>query len=424
MKKILFLGSDFYTIDAVKEARKMGLYVITADYLDSTPTKSISDESWLISTTDIEGLTEKCRQAKVSGVFCGASDFNVGNSRLLCKNLNLPLYCSSDYAWKVSRNKYLFKKICMEENVSVAMDYSDLDITKEDDLNKIEYPVVVKPVDLSGNRGMSFCHNKEELLNAYSYAKSLTKENNIVIEKMLQGTEHNAYYAIADGEIRLVSLNELNHDPSQPSNIYTFGRTISRYLPQYLEEINDNLIKVFKKIGCKEGVVWVDTMRDERTGKFYVLEMGYRLAASISSSPLLEKVSGFNAIRWMLECSIGKKHTIDDLPASIAHGKKCTAAAIHMFSKKETVISKIEGLEEIKTIPDITVEMPKMVGTSVRKLATIALICVYAEDCNKLVEKLKKINDLFKVYDEEESILIYYTDYCHIIDTYNESLQA
>ena len=114
MKKLLIIGSDFGTIDIVKEAKKMGLWVIVADYFAYTPTKDLADESWTLSTTDIDALEQKCREENVSAIAYGASDFNIGNVRILCKRLNLPVYCSDDYAWKVSRDKSEFKKVKKE----------------------------------------------------------------------------------------------------------------------------------------------------------------------------------------------------------------------------------------------------------------------------------------------------------------------
>ena len=122
-QKLLVLGSDYGTLRVVKEAHKMNLYVIVADLMNSSPTKDEADESWLISTTDIDTLEAKCRENNVTAVMFGASDFNITNARILCKRLNLPIYCESDYAWKVARDKGEFKKLCKNAGAPVALDY-------------------------------------------------------------------------------------------------------------------------------------------------------------------------------------------------------------------------------------------------------------------------------------------------------------
>ncbi|MBR5948717.1 MAG: hypothetical protein IKZ82_08765, partial [Clostridia bacterium] len=62
MKKLLILGSDFGTLQVVREARALGIYVIVADTMPTSPTKELADEAWLISTTDTDLLIEKCRE--------------------------------------------------------------------------------------------------------------------------------------------------------------------------------------------------------------------------------------------------------------------------------------------------------------------------------------------------------------------------
>ena len=73
--KLLILGSDFVTISVVKEAKKLGIYVIVADLMQNSPTKEEADEAWLISTTDIDLLEQKCKEEKVIAIMFGASDF-------------------------------------------------------------------------------------------------------------------------------------------------------------------------------------------------------------------------------------------------------------------------------------------------------------------------------------------------------------
>ena len=100
--KLLIIGSDYGVIDIIKEAHKMGAYVIVADYYETTPAKKLADESWTVSTTDIDKLEELSRKTGVEAVFMGASDFNINNGRQLCKRLGLPIYCESDRAWEVA----------------------------------------------------------------------------------------------------------------------------------------------------------------------------------------------------------------------------------------------------------------------------------------------------------------------------------
>lgn len=416
IEKLLILGSDFGTISVVKEAHKAGMYVIVADLMETSPSKEEADEAWLISTTDIDGLEAKCREIGVTAIMFGASDFNISNCRILCKRLGLPIYCDNDDTWAVARDKRIFKTICKEVGAPIATDYEFSDEQLEGMLDKINYPVVVKPSDKSGNRGMSYCKDAEELKEAYAIARSIS-EKSIIVERQLVGDEYNVHYVLANGEARLLYFSSTHHEPGCASNLYSFKNTTSNHLRQYIDEVNESVKKVFEKAGCKEGIVWVDIMRD-KDGKFYLLEMGYRFGGVMTYRPYA-RVSGFNTVRWMLDIARGKKHLISDLPKELNKAYTACAASYHLFASKAGKIAKFEGIEEIEKIPDVWVDCPKRLGGEIRYHANSGLIGIYGSDINDLCLKLQRINTLLRVQNEQgEDMVILFTDEAAIKNEY------
>lgn len=409
--KLLVLGSDFVTVNVVKEAKKLGVYVIVADLMHNSPTKDAADEAWLISTTDINLLEQKCIEENITAIMFGASDFNIENARILCKRLNLPIYCNDENAWKAARNKSVFKEICKQTGAPVATDYYINDDLSEKDLKTVEYPVVVKPVDKSGNRGMSYCHNQDELISAYKKAREISDNERIIVERCLKGIEYNINYVCANGEIRLLSFSRLHHEPGQLSNLYSFEIACEYHLKQFLEEVNEHLIATFKKAGCKEGIVWVDAIRDSNDGKFYLLEMGYRFPGALLHAPYND-VTGFSSVKWMLECALGVKHTVEDMPLPLNNVLDGFAASLHLFTNHEAKLGKIEGLDNLIDQPNIYIDMPKREGGFVREYACMGLIGVYAKTFEELCATLDWINSTLKITDENgENVLIYFDDY-------------
>lgn len=410
-KKLLILGSDFFTLQCAIEAKKMGMYVITSDLMNWSPTKEASDEQWMVSTRDIDGLCEKCIGNDVTAAICGASDTNLDCLRELCKRLNFPLYCSSDMAWQASRDKSLFKKMCLKNNVSVPQPYNVSENPTEEELSQIKFPVVVKPVDNSGNRGMSYCNNKEELRSAIDYAVGKSKKGKFIVERKLVGEDYHINYAVANGEIKLASYAQLFHNPDGAANIYSFEYNSQKYYQQYLDEINDSLISTFKELGCSDGVVWADVMRDTTDGKFYVLEMGYRFPSALASCHLLESITGFNACKWMVEYALGIQHTLDEINCAVNETEK-KLGFIHYFTKIEGAISKIEGLSEIMGTSDMYIDLPKREGASVGKTLPIANLAFLSNGLEDMINRLKFLNHTFKIFAENgEDMLIRFTDY-------------
>ena len=415
-QKILILGSDYGTIEVVREAHKMNLYVITADLMKNSPTKKLSDESWLISTTDIDLLETKCKENHISAVMYGASDFNINNARELCKRLGLPIYCESDYAWKVARDKGEFKRICKKANAPIAKEYFLSDNLTEEDLAKIEYPVVVKPADKSGNRGMSYCNTKEELIAGYKYARSIS-DGEIIVERRLSGLEFNVHYVLAQGEAEFLYFNSTHHQPGEKENIYSLKCTTYSNLKKYLKTVNDSVIRALKIADCREGIAWVDCILDQ-DGSFYLLEMGHRFGGVMTYVPY-KKVTGFNTVKWMLECALGIKHTKNDLPKGLTNYFQGCAASYHLFTKREGTIGSIEGLEIISAIPDVYIDMPKRANDIVRYNACMGLIGIYAKDADDLCSKLSMINDALKIKnDSGEDMVICFDDYKTLKEQY------
>ena len=421
MKKLLILGSDYSTVRVALEAKRFGIYVVVADIMETSPTKAAADEAWFISTTDIDILEKKCKENNINGIMFGASDFNIENARALCRKLNLPIYCDNDYSWKVARNKRIFKDICKKVEAPIADDYWITDELKQNDLSKVVFPVVVKPCDKSGNRGMSYCYNQEELVEAYNKAREIS-EGQIIVERRLFGKEYNVHYVLAEGEARLLYFSSTHHEPGQPENLYSFKNTTSEHLKQYINEVNEAAKRVIKEAGCREGIVWFDCIRDE-DGHFYLLEMGYRFGGVMTYVPY-SKVTGFNTIRWMLEYAMGKKHTVEEMPAELSTALDGCASSYHLFSTHAGIISKIEGLDFLEKMENVFIDIPKREGDILRADACSGLIGIYGSNIEKVCDTLKVINDNLKILDEEnQNMFIYFDDYDSLRNEYYSGIK-
>ena len=395
-RKLLVLGSDYCTHEIVLRAREMGLYVIAADLMQTSPTKQAAHEAWLLSTNDLDGLERACLEAGVDAVICGASDFNISNARLLCKRLGLPCHCEDDEVWEAVRSKRRFKALCRRCGAPVAEDYTVSDTPRPEELAQIRYPVVVKPSDKSGNRGMSYCDNEDELLKALQLVKEVSNEAPI-IERRLVGREFNVHYALAAGEARLLYFSATHHEPTALENLYSFKCTTTAGLKQFLREVDEALRRVITAFGCREGVAWVDCMLD-RDGSFYLLDFGHRLGGVMTYVPY-EKITGFDTLRWMLECALGVRHKPEELPSPELPFRQGCAASYHLFALDAGPIARIEGLEELEAMPDLWIDLPKREGSRLRPGACSGLLGIYGKDIYEICRALERVNACFRLLD-------------------------
>lgn len=420
-QKLLILGSDNGTLDLAREAHRMGLYVIVADNLTTSPTKEEADEKWMISTTELDLLEQKCRETQIDGIVYRC-DFNASLGRKLCKRLGLSYYNVSDMAWEAANNKNEFKKHCIDIGAPVAKGYQLTDALLAEDLAKIEYPVVCKPVDKSGNRGMSYCRNEQELICAYKYARSVSDNSTIIVERQLSGPEFAVNYILADGHIQLFFFSSEHSEPGELENLYSMIVTTSHHLKQYQDEVNSKVIEVFKKIGCRDGVAWVETILD-KDGHFYLLEMGYRFGGEMVNVPY-EHVSGFNSVRWMIEIALGIKHTKKDLPKPLIGNERGVAATYLMFSTMDGIVGRVLGLDEIEKLPNVIIDIQKREGNTVYYHAIMGTIRIYGENIEDIIDTIAVINQHLKVVDTEgRNMFIYYTDFDSLRIEYHSGLR-
>lgn len=376
----------------------------------------------MINTCELDELEIKCKKEGVTAVICGVSEFNLEMTMELCKRLNLPTYCTPE-AWHYSRDKADFKLVCQKLNVPVAKDYYLSDDLTDDELDAVIFPVVVKPVDMSGNRGITYCHNKAELIEAYRYARSLSKNPKIVVERMLHGREWYSYYAIADGEIRQIALNAMEAQPGELKNLYSLSTTVTNHVEQFMSEINPAIEKVLKEIGCREGIAWVQAMLDE-DGHFYVIEMGYRLPGDMPFVTYPD-IFGFDTIKWMVDYSRGIKNTVDMLPEEQQHAYTKCGCGYSLWTCKAGIIGSISGIDEILKIPGVSYYSLHSVGEDFPVHRPVGVVGISADDCDSLCNKIEQINAAISILDENgENMIIRYTDFDYLKENYRKGLEA
>jgi len=187
-KKLLLLGGINHAIEIIKTAQKMGVKVYVADYNQNTQAKKLADKSFDISTTDIDLLVDLCKKENINSIITGFIDSMLPYCEELCGRLNLPFWANKDQI-NISINKNEFKKTCEKYNIPLAKDYSHMfhnNTFNDDDLSKIIYPVIVKPVDNSGSRGVYVCNNINEL----------QKYDSIVVD--ISALPQNIYFILLD----------------------------------------------------------------------------------------------------------------------------------------------------------------------------------------------------------------------------------
>ena len=416
MNKILILGTSLGSIEIVQTANDMGYYTIVTDNLDPdhSSAKKAADEYWMISTNDLDQLEKKCREEKVNAIFAGISEFNLDRVKELTDRLGLPCYIEAA-AWKYARDKSAFKKKCREIGIPIVDEYTVSNPPLPEELAVIEYPVVVKPVDGSGNRGLSICNNEKELIAGYRKAKDNSESDNILIERYIKGDESWRYFFLADDVIRHVYSGCVFRQSGYPPFLYLVGTCVVTDYHEFKEQIEEKCIAFLKNIGCKNGIAWFQFIKDEE-GEFYALEMAQRMSADCSGKTM-KKAIGINIIEWMLELAFGKKHTAEMIPEPSKPPYKHAPCVYYQFADRAGTIASMQGYADLDS-EKFQVSLVAHEGDCIPQYRLMARIVSYASTPGEMCEMIRYINSNTRILDKNNNnMYIQFTDFDRIIDS-------
>ena len=187
-KRLMLLGGLRYLLPVIEEAHKLGVYVITADYLPDNIAHKYSDEYCNVSIVDKEAVLKEAQRLEIDGIMSFAVDPGVVSAAYVAEKMGLPFQCSYESAC-ILQDKSKFREFLADNgfNCPKAKGYSNV----EDALKDLEYfnwPVIVKPVDSAGSKGVSKVEKLDELEQAIHVALQASISKNVIIEDFLEKT--------------------------------------------------------------------------------------------------------------------------------------------------------------------------------------------------------------------------------------------
>lgn len=196
-KKILLLGGSAQQIVAIETAKRLGYETVLCDFLSDNPGQHHADHFYLVSTTDKEAVLEVARREHVDGVLAYASDPAAPTAAYVAEKLGLPgnPYASVD----ILCNKDKFRAFLAEHEFCTpkARGYDRIADARHDlETGMFRFPVMVKPVDSSGSKGVSRIDGTDGVGDMLDYAMSFSRGKRIIVEEFV---EKYGYQIAGDG---------------------------------------------------------------------------------------------------------------------------------------------------------------------------------------------------------------------------------
>ena len=274
----MLLGGIRYLLPVIEAAHHHGYYVITADYIPDNIAHRYSDEFHNVSILDKEVVLSLARRLSIDGILSFGVDPGVVTAAYVAEKMNLPFQCSYKSAC-ILQDKSLFRQFLKDNdfNVPNAKGYS----SKEEaltDTDSFNWPVIVKPVDSAGSKGVTRVDLKSQLSSAIDYALSESHNGHFIIEDFLEkeGSSSDCDGFSIDGKLVFCSFNDQLFDakalnPYTPA-AYTWPTTMPYWAQR---ELQSELQRLMTLLNVKTGVYNIET-RLCKDGKAYIMEVSPR----------------------------------------------------------------------------------------------------------------------------------------------------
>ena len=279
MKKILLLGGSAQQIVAIEKAKELGYYTILCDYLPDNPGQNHCHRFYLASTTDKEAILNIAKQEKIDGILAYASDPAAPTAAYVAEKLGLPgnKFESVD----ILCNKMKFRKFLKENGFCCpnSEGYDDIEKAKADILSgKFKFPILVKPVDSSGSKGVSKISNKNDLGNKLQNALSFSRSKNIIIEEFVNkfGNQIAGDGMSIDGKLVFRSFADQYFDEKNPNPFVPYATTFPYSMPEYIQtKIHKEIQRLLTLLGMKNCTYNFD-LRIDKDFNVYLMEVAPR----------------------------------------------------------------------------------------------------------------------------------------------------
>lgn len=405
-KKLLIMGANPETIPLVELANDMGVKTYVTSNRPDDPAKKYAYKSCEVDGMDVPGLVALAREEKIDGILVGVADILVPAYCKACNALGFHCYASQEIV-DVFSYKDVFKATCERYGIhGIPEYYLDTQMRRED-LDKIKYPVMVKPVDSCSGMGMTVCFSEEELAAAVEKALDASKVKRFIVERYMQCEDMGMYYTFKDGYCSASCIYDRYTTDEQKglSRVCLGGTYPSKHIKEYFERMHDNACRMFRDIGIKNGVLMLSAFYED--GEFYVYDTGFRLQGE-APHLLMKAVHGFDQREMLINFALtGSEGNIDLSQQDDPYFRGKWAATLWILLK-EGKIAKIEGMDGIENDKRVVANirrlyegdtvLPEWIGTEKQVMTRIYLVC---DSKQSLADTLKEYMAKIRIYDTD-----------------------
>ena len=393
-KKAMILGAGIGQIPFINLLKERGCYVIAVSVKGNYPGFEIADKCYYVDTRDKEAILEIAREEGIDIITTDQTDVSVPAVAYVAEKMGLKgIGCVT--AEKFT-DKYVMR--CYAENAGIPVPkFIQVNCVDNiiDKVSRMDYPLISKPVNSSGSRGVHRIDNPNELVEKVKMSLDSSVDNKVIIEEFIEGKEYLADGIALDGDYITLDFGIKEYFDLPDTYISKMCMFSSSVLAKNEAEIdvvktNTELVNAFN---LPFGITHAEYIYSEKRHKTYLVEIAARGGRVYLSSHLTPRASGVNSnvllIDYLTENKIANFRNI-----KLDQKVSCWRC----FALKPGFISKIQNVEEIRQIPGVTEAFldDLTIGMKIGelkddtcKLGPILFLGNNREECYDAIQKVK-----------------------------------
>lgn len=347
---ILIVGAAEEHRFAINAAHELGLKVFATDGNPKAPGFLSADNAAVASTYDVEETLQAARayieqKGRLDGVMTLAADVPY-TVAYVAEKLGLPGIGTQS---ALNASEKMRMKRCFEAKSVPTPLFDEVRSADQlqDKVQEVGLPLIVKPVDSRGGRGVQLITSSERLLSAFQVALDNSPSGRVMIEEYLLGPQLSTEGFLLDGEAFIPAIFDRNYEYLQqfaPFMIENGGEMPSIYAAQYWEEIHDVMKQAALALGIKTGVVKGDLVIHKNRIK--VIEIAARMSGGFFGTVATPASCGVDMVKTNIQLSLNGEFD----PSNLEHRFK-KAAAIRFAFPKQGRLNQVTGLQDILRDP-------------------------------------------------------------------------
>lgn len=306
MKKLLLLGGSRYLLPVIEAAHELGLYVITCDYLPDNVAHKYSDKYINESIVDKEAVLKVAIEHRIDGIMSFATDPGVVTAAYVAEKMGLPS-CGSYESVSILQDKGRFRDFLKKHkfNVPNAKSYDNIENALKDQ-KAFNWPVIVKPVDSAGSKGVTKVECIEDLRDAIVCALSFSHCNKFIVEDFIEkkGCSSDSDSFSINGKLVAVTFSSQRFDvkadnPYAPM-AFSWPSTFSK---EHEKELKSEIQRLLSLLKMRSSIYNIET-REGTDGKAYIMEVSPRGGGN-RLAEMIRYASGVDMIKAAVQAAVG-----------------------------------------------------------------------------------------------------------------------